>query len=58
MPASNQTGRADAAALGMVHRDVGAAQQVGDADLAGRRGGNAGEGADLDHLARRSRTAG
>ena len=33
MPASNQTGRVDPAALGMVHRDVGAAEQVGDSRL-------------------------
>ena len=38
----------DAAAARMVHRDVGPAQDVGNARFGGGRGGNAGEGADLD----------
>ncbi len=43
--------RADGPArLGMVERDVGAAEQVRHADLRRGGGGHAGEGADLDHL--------
>ena len=38
----------DAAAARMVHGDVGAAQEVGDAGVGRRRRGDAGEGADLD----------
>ena len=48
MPASNQTGRRDATASGMIHCDVGAAKHVGNARAARRRRCNAGEGADLN----------
>jgi hypothetical protein len=50
MPASNHTGRAERAALGMVHGDVGAAQQIGNA-LAARALAATAEGADLDIFA-------
>ena len=58
MPASNQTGRATRPLSRMVHRDVGAAQQVGNPGVGRRRRGDAGEGADLDDPLVEQRTAG
>ena len=48
----------DAAAAGMIHRDVGAAQDVGNADFGRRRRSDAGEGADLDDPVVRRAAAG